>query len=338
MSSHHEHEEVELVVISDEEEEHHSENVVQGGNEFPLLEPVDDDDDDEAMLPRDSESEVDDDEKYRDFMHMEDLIPVDEDERNLYYASLESFKGLEYPEATPGAIQQRKDDVVFTIDMLMGWEKKESSEKMDEAWAPQKKDEEQQIMWLNKLPPRVKIPLTAQQMAKVAKMDADGNNVRQKQYEEIGRHNYVSTTISQNSSATPAEKYRPRSSSSYEGLFKEIKDDDISDDNKNNHTQIKVVDKHETSRRQSQPHISDIKEACRLQLIKEVYGNQAEMKQHTGSSNSYGIPDKQNDRETHMQPGPTKILKERMFAAANTNSNDSTTSHTKEAYEGYTCT
>ncbi|KAM0839317.1 hypothetical protein ACQ4PT_060393 [Festuca glaucescens] len=111
---------------------------------------------------------------------------------------------------------------------------------MDEAWAPQKKHEEQQIMWLNKLPPGVKIPLTAQQMAKVAKM--------------------------------------------------------------------------------------------------EVYGNQAEMKEHTGSSSSYGIPDKQNDRETHMQPGSAKILKKRMFAAANTNSNDSTTSHTKEAYKGYTCT
>ncbi len=41
---------------------------------------------------------------------------------------------------------------------------------MDEAWAPQNKDEEQQIMWLNKLPPGVKIPLTAEQMAKVAKM------------------------------------------------------------------------------------------------------------------------------------------------------------------------
>jgi hypothetical protein len=51
---------------------------------------------------------------------MEDLIPVDEDERNLYYASLESLDSLKYPEATPGAIQQRKDDVVFTIDMLMG--------------------------------------------------------------------------------------------------------------------------------------------------------------------------------------------------------------------------
>ena len=51
-----------------------------------------------------------------------------------------------------------------------GEKKKESSEKMDEAWAPQNKDEEQQIMWLNKLPPGVKIPLTAQQMAKVAKM------------------------------------------------------------------------------------------------------------------------------------------------------------------------
>ena len=42
---------------------------------------------------------------------------------------------------------------------------------MDEAWAPQKKyEEQQQIMWLNKLPPGVKIPLTAEQMAKVAKM------------------------------------------------------------------------------------------------------------------------------------------------------------------------
>jgi hypothetical protein len=51
-----------------------------------------------------------------------------------------------------------------------GEEKKESSEKMDETWAPQNKDEEQQIMWLNKLPPGVKIPLTAEQMAKVAKM------------------------------------------------------------------------------------------------------------------------------------------------------------------------
>ncbi|KAM0921860.1 hypothetical protein ACQ4PT_006561 [Festuca glaucescens] len=114
---------------------------------------------------------------------------------------------------------------------------------MDEAWAPQNKDEEQQIMWLNKLPPGVKIPLTAQpaqQMAKVAKM--------------------------------------------------------------------------------------------------EVYGNQAEMKQHTGSSSSYGIPDKQNDRKTHMQPRPAKIMKERKFATANTNSSDSTTIHTKETYEAYTCT
>jgi hypothetical protein len=40
---------------------------------------------------------------------------------------------------------------------------------MDETWAPQNKDEEQ-IMWLNKLPPGVKIPLTAEQMAKVTKM------------------------------------------------------------------------------------------------------------------------------------------------------------------------
>ncbi|KAM0891535.1 hypothetical protein ACQ4PT_026341 [Festuca glaucescens] len=208
---------------------------------------------------------------------------------------------------------------------------------MDEAWAPQKKDEEQQqIMWLNKLPPGVKIPLTAEQMVKVAKMDADGNSVRQKQYEETGRHSYVSTTISQNSSAAPVEKYRSRSSSSYEGLFKEIEDDDISDDNKKNHTQIKVVDKHETSRGQSQQHIRNIKEACRLQLNKEVYGNQTEKKEHTGSSrSSYGIPDKQNDTETHIQPGSAKIVKERKFAPANTNSNDSTANHIKEAYKDY---
>ena len=43
--------------------------------------------------------------------------------------------------------------------------------------------------------------------------------------------------------------------------------------------------------------------------LQEVYGNQAEMKQHTGSSNSCGIPDKQNDRKTHMQPRPAKIMK-----------------------------
>ena len=49
--------------------------------------------------------------------------------------------------------------------------KKDTSEKMDEVGPSQKKNEEQvQIMWLNKLPPGVKIPLTAQQMAKVAKM------------------------------------------------------------------------------------------------------------------------------------------------------------------------
>ena len=128
--------------------------------------------------------------------------------------------------------------------------------------------------------------------------------MRQKQYEEIGRHNYVSTTSSQNSSAAPAEKYMQRSSSSYEvsikgyrskvqnqnifrrnpdnylsisqGLFKEIEDNDISDDNNNNnnHTQIKLVDKHETSRRQSQQHIRDIKEACTLQLIKVTCNDQ----------------------------------------------------------------
>ncbi|KAK1556105.1 hypothetical protein QYE76_071937, partial [Lolium multiflorum] len=97
--------------------------------------------------------------------------------------------------------------------------KKESSEKMDETWAPQNKDEEQQIMWLNKLPPGVKIPLTAEQMAKVAKMDADGNNVRQKHHEQTGKHNYVSATSSQNSSATPAGKYMQRSSSSYEEVY-----------------------------------------------------------------------------------------------------------------------
>jgi hypothetical protein len=122
MSTHHEHEEVELIVISDEEQEHHSDNVVQGGNAAADDDgdDADDGDGDEAMLTRDSESESDDDEKYRDFIHMEDLIPVDEDERNLYYASLESLDSLKYLEATPGAIQQRKDDVVFTIDMLMG--------------------------------------------------------------------------------------------------------------------------------------------------------------------------------------------------------------------------
>jgi hypothetical protein len=124
MSTHHEHEEVELIVISDEEQEYHSDNVVQGGNaddeDDDDGDDGDDGDGDEAMLPMNSESESDDDEKYRDFIHMEDLIPVDEDERNLYYASLESLDSLKYPEATPGAIQQRKDDVVFTIDMLMG--------------------------------------------------------------------------------------------------------------------------------------------------------------------------------------------------------------------------
>jgi hypothetical protein len=41
---------------------------------------------------------------------------------------------------------------------------------MDETWAQQNKDEEQPILWLNKLPPGVKIPLTAEQMAKVAKV------------------------------------------------------------------------------------------------------------------------------------------------------------------------
>jgi hypothetical protein len=124
MSTHHEHEELELIVISDEEQEYHSGNVEQGDNADDDDDGDDgddgDDDGDEAMLPRDSESESDDDGKYRNFMHMEDLIPVDEDERNLYYASLESLDSLKYPEATPGAIQQRKDDVVFTIDMLMG--------------------------------------------------------------------------------------------------------------------------------------------------------------------------------------------------------------------------
>jgi hypothetical protein len=124
MSTHQEHEEVELIVISDEEQEYHSDNVVQGGNaddeDDDDGDDGDDGDGDEAMLPMNSESESDDDEKYRDFIHMEDLIPVDEDERNLYYASLESLDSLKYPEATPGAIQQRKDDVVFTIDMLMG--------------------------------------------------------------------------------------------------------------------------------------------------------------------------------------------------------------------------
>lgn len=123
MSTHHEHEEVELIVISDEEQEHHSNNVVQGGNAAADDDDSDDADDgdgDEAMLTRDSESESDDDEKYRDFIHMEDLIPVDEDERKLYYARLESLDDLNYHEATTGAIQQRKDDVVFTIDMLMG--------------------------------------------------------------------------------------------------------------------------------------------------------------------------------------------------------------------------
>jgi hypothetical protein len=42
---------------------------------------------------------------------------------------------------------------------------------MDE-WEPSKKkgEEEFQIMWLNKLPPEVKIPLTAEQMSKVVKV------------------------------------------------------------------------------------------------------------------------------------------------------------------------
>jgi hypothetical protein len=120
--------------------------------------------------------------------------------------------------------------------------------------------------------------------------------VRQKHHEQTGKHNYVSATSSQNSSATPAGKYMQRSSSSYEvsnkgyrskvqsqnifrinpdnylsisqGLFKEIEDDDMSDDNNdNNNTQIKLVDKHETSRQQSQQNKEDIKKACRLQLI-----------------------------------------------------------------------
>jgi hypothetical protein len=114
--------------------------------------------------------------------------------------------------------------------------------------------------------------------------------VRQKHHEQTGKHNYVSATSSQNSSATPAGKYMQRSSSSYEvsnkgyrskvqsqnifrinpdnylsisqGLFKEIEDDDMSDDN--NHTQIKLVDKHKASRQQSQQNKEDIKKACIL--------------------------------------------------------------------------
>ncbi|KAK1650293.1 hypothetical protein QYE76_068098 [Lolium multiflorum] len=133
--------------------------------------------------------------------------------------------------------------------------------------------------------------------------DADGNNVRQKHHEQTGKHNYVSATSSQNSSATPAGKYMQRSSSSYEGLFKEIEDDDMSDDNNdNNNTQIKL----------------------------EVYSNQAGMKQHAGPSSKYGIPDKQNNWKTQKQPIPAKISKEMKFATANTNSSDSTTSNTKE--------
>jgi hypothetical protein len=33
------------------------------------------------------------------------------------------------------------------------------------------------------------------------------------------------------------------------------------------------------------------------------------MKQHTRPSSSYAIPDKQNDRKTHKQPIPEKIIK-----------------------------
>jgi hypothetical protein len=51
----------------------------------------------------------------------------------------------------------------------------------------------------------------------------------------------------------------------FQGLFKEIEDDDMSDDN--NHTQIKLVDKHKASRQQSQQNKEDIKKACILQLI-----------------------------------------------------------------------
>jgi hypothetical protein len=40
--------------------------------------------------------------------------------------------------------------------------------------------------------------------------------LRQKHHEETGKHNYVSATSSQSSSAAPAEKYMQRQSSSYE--------------------------------------------------------------------------------------------------------------------------
>jgi hypothetical protein len=40
--------------------------------------------------------------------------------------------------------------------------------------------------------------------------------VKQKHHEESGKHNYVSATSSQSSSAAPAEKYMQRNSSSYE--------------------------------------------------------------------------------------------------------------------------
>jgi hypothetical protein len=47
---------------------------------------------------------------------------------------------------------------------------RDTSEKMDEAWAQQNKDEEQPIMWLNKMPPGVKKQLPPKKREKLPKM------------------------------------------------------------------------------------------------------------------------------------------------------------------------
>jgi hypothetical protein len=46
------------------------------------------------------------------------------------------------------------------------------------------------------------------------------------------------------------------------------------DNNDNNHTQIKLVDKHDSSQQQSQQNKEDIKKACRLQLINNSRNDQ----------------------------------------------------------------
>ena len=105
-------------------DETEQEQVVEGSDGYS--------DKDEAVITSEDYSEAENDEDM-DLMDIEDLLSTDDEQHRIHYACLESLKDLKPSEASIGAIRQRRDDIILSIDMLVATAKSKTQIRKDQA-------------------------------------------------------------------------------------------------------------------------------------------------------------------------------------------------------------